>query len=394
MRKRIILIAAIFVIALSATSQASSGIKFFKGTFAEAVAKAKKEKKQIFIDFYTEWCGPCLTMAENIFILPEVGEVYNNDFINLKIDAEKGEGKELAKKYGVRSFPTYIFINPKTQEISHRSGGNKPKEDFIADTKGALNKKLSSIYLNEKYKKGGFDREFLVSYIQFKKSSGARSEAEKLFNELIATGAKLTEPETWGLFNDCISGYDNPYLMEVSNNYEKFVSIFGKKAVDAKLKALTAYCPYEMYDKLCDFEGKELNKALREFSISNQAKDYTKSAELMDKILANDNFDKEEVIHSLTFSARISPRYTTDETPYEWIVKQVEYLRYIAYNTYNRDDAMIHFNYATGLEYLIARSIREGKEFPKHLLEAPQFGKSIYDTRPAKLKQKPKRKRK
>lgn len=76
----------------------------------------KKEKKPIFIDFYTQWCGPCLNMAENIFTLGSVGNFYNDHFVCLKIDAETGEGVELAKKYEVASFPTFVFVNPKNRK--------------------------------------------------------------------------------------------------------------------------------------------------------------------------------------------------------------------------------------------------------------------------------------
>ena len=98
---------------------------------AEAVAKAKAENKLIFIDFYTQWCGPCLNMAQTVFSLPTVGYYYNQTFINLKIDAEEGEGITLAKKYGVRSYPTYAFIDPATEEIVHRSSSRQTPEQFI-----------------------------------------------------------------------------------------------------------------------------------------------------------------------------------------------------------------------------------------------------------------------
>lgn len=388
MKKRLILLVAMFAIVVSGNA-ADRGIKFFKGTYAEALELAKKEKKQIFIDFFTEWCGPCLNMAETIFILPEVAEVYNGQFICLKIDAEKGEGIELAKKFKVASYPTYIFVNPKTGEMTHRSGGNKPAEDFIYDTKGALNPKLSGFYMDEKYAKGGFDRVFLVDYIKMKKASGARDQAEKLFDELIKMGAKLTEKETWDLYTACVNGYDNPYLKEVSDNYTKFVDLYGKKEVDNKLASATAYAPIEFMTTLCDFDGKEFNLKMRQFSTNVRANQYENAAKIMEEMLTNKNLDQQKIIDQLAFTARISPNYNADETPYEWIVKQVEYLRYIAYNKYNRDDARVHYEYAVGLEYLIARSIKEGKPFPSYLLETPKFGKEIYDTRPANLKPKP-----
>ena len=103
MKKYILLIfACIYAIHLNAQN---AGINFLHGTtWAEAVAKAKAENKLIFIDFYTQWCGPCLNMAQTVFSLPTVGYYYNQTFINLKIDAEEGEGITLAKKYGVRSY--------------------------------------------------------------------------------------------------------------------------------------------------------------------------------------------------------------------------------------------------------------------------------------------------
>lgn len=389
--KKLILIISIFAISFTANS-ADRGIKFFKGTYAEAIAQAKKEKKQIFIDFFTEWCGPCLTMAETIFVLPEVAEVYNSKFINLKIDAEKGEGIELAKKFGVRSYPSYIFVNPATGEMSHRSGGNKPAEDFIADTKGALNPKLSSIYLDAKFKKGGYDRAFLISYIEFKKSSGARGDILPLFDELIKMGSTLEQKDTWQIFYDCVSDLDSPYFMELSNNYAKYCAIHGKEAVDSKLRKMTRYASKETFEKVCDFEGKEENMVLNSFSKMVQNKEYDKAGELMDKILTEGKYTKKEVFNTLSFAARINTRFGADETPYEWLTKQMEYLRYIAYNNDDRDDVMIHYYYASGMEYFIQRTLKEGRTFPESLLKQPALGKDVYDTRPAKLKQKPKRK--
>ena len=181
--KKLVFSLLLLAILLPATAQ-ESGIRFFHGSWDEAVALAKKEKKKIFIDFFTEWCGPCLNMALTVFPLPQVGEMYNKNFVCLKIDAEKGEGRELAKKYGIHSYPSYIFVNPKTQKLIHRSGGNKPAADFIADAEGALDPKLSSVYLTEKYKSGKYDSDFLIDYIHRQKVSGNRN-VQKDFDKLI-----------------------------------------------------------------------------------------------------------------------------------------------------------------------------------------------------------------
>jgi thioredoxin-related protein len=136
------------------------GIKFEEGNFKSLLAKAKKENKLIFIDAYAVWCGPCKLMVKNIFPLKPVGDYYNANFINAKIDMEKGEGIDLAKKYNVKAFPTYLFINGDGEEV-HRTLGYVEEKDFIqfAMDAGDPNKRLTS--LKQKFEKGEKDPEFL-----------------------------------------------------------------------------------------------------------------------------------------------------------------------------------------------------------------------------------------
>jgi len=107
MKKQIITIVTL-LFSLLAFSQ---GIQFEHGTWKEVPQKAQQTDKPIFIDVYTSWCGPCKMMSQNVFPLVEVGKAYNVNFICYQVDAEKGDGIEISKKYGVRAFPTYLFLN-------------------------------------------------------------------------------------------------------------------------------------------------------------------------------------------------------------------------------------------------------------------------------------------
>lgn len=87
-----------------------------------------------------------LNMAENIFTLGSVGNFYNDHFVCLKIDAETGEGVELAKKYEVASFPTFVFVNPKTEKAIHISGSIKTgKLSFSPELRPWIRKRSLSI---------------------------------------------------------------------------------------------------------------------------------------------------------------------------------------------------------------------------------------------------------
>lgn len=55
----------------------------------EAVERSKKEKRLIFIDVYTDWCGWCKVMDRNTFSVPEVAKILNDKFWPVKLDAEQ-----------------------------------------------------------------------------------------------------------------------------------------------------------------------------------------------------------------------------------------------------------------------------------------------------------------
>lgn len=92
-------------------------------SFDEAKAAAKAENKPLFIDFYTDWCGPCKMMANNIFPKKEVGEWMNARFVCIKIDAEKGEGVALAKQYKISAYPTFVVTDSEGKVIGRFTGG-------------------------------------------------------------------------------------------------------------------------------------------------------------------------------------------------------------------------------------------------------------------------------
>ena len=95
-----------------ANAQKKSGIDFRTDKkWSEILDLAKTENKLIFVDVYTDWCGPCKEMDKEVFPLKAVGDKYNTSFINYKIDAEKGEGKLLRKRYNVQVYPNYLFVN-------------------------------------------------------------------------------------------------------------------------------------------------------------------------------------------------------------------------------------------------------------------------------------------
>lgn len=166
-----ILLCSLFLIGFQFKG-AAQGMEFATGTWAEIVQQARKENKAIFVDVYTEWCGPCKVMAATVFTVPEVGEKYNNRYINVKIDAEKGDGIAFAKKYDVQAYPTYFFIDPATEELIGRSGASMTIQNFkdLSDEMwnkymGKSEMSLEEMKVQFKEKKS-LDNDFMQVYIK------------------------------------------------------------------------------------------------------------------------------------------------------------------------------------------------------------------------------------
>ena len=138
-RKIGLLFSLIMVAGIFGTVSAQ-GIEFHHGTFAEAKAKAAKENKIIFVDAYAKWCGPCKWMAANTFTDTEVGEYFNDNFIPVKMDMEVGEGRTLARQWGIRAYPTLLFFDAEGKEV-HRDLGAKKKEQLLQLGKTVVEKK-------------------------------------------------------------------------------------------------------------------------------------------------------------------------------------------------------------------------------------------------------------
>lgn len=116
----------------------SSGISFDNMSLEKAKKEAKKSGKMIFIDAYTDWCGPCKRMAATSFKDPNVGELYNKNFINIKVEMEKdADGPEIARLYGVKAYPTLLFIDANGRLIK-QVVGMKTGDQLIAAAKSVL----------------------------------------------------------------------------------------------------------------------------------------------------------------------------------------------------------------------------------------------------------------
>lgn len=209
----------------------AQGVNFQNLTYAEALEKAKAENKLVFVDCYTSWCGPCKMMTNEVFPQKEAGDYFNPLFVCVKFDMEKGEGVELAKKFGIRAFPTFLIVRP-DGTIQHRVVGGGDLEGFIERVAKGLDEKTSLLYLDEKYESGKMKKKELPAYYEALQDAYEQEKAQKVYDELLA---QLTEKDKlkadyWAVMSSSKMGSDDFNL--ILANLPKFEKNIGKEKLD------------------------------------------------------------------------------------------------------------------------------------------------------------------
>ena len=233
--KKIFLFSALFSAFLSCdkNNNTKDGIKFEKDNWENTLAKAKVENKIVFVDAYTTWCGPCKKMDAKTFPDKKVGDFYNKNFINIKVDAEKGDGLGIAEKYKVNSYPTLFFVNSDA-ELVHSSVGLKNPEELI--NLGELvvtmvkDPKKSFLAMEKRYKDGERGSEFLMSYAYV--LLDREMNYNQVFNDYVKTQSDLLTSDNIKFISNFTRDSSSPYYEFMIKHKVEFDKVVGKEVID------------------------------------------------------------------------------------------------------------------------------------------------------------------
>jgi thioredoxin-related protein len=209
-------------------------IIFEQTSFKEIKEKALKENKLIFIDAYTTWCGPCKQMSKNIFTNDSVADYYNKNFVNAKIDMEKGEGIELAKQYDVRCYPNLLFVDG-NGNLVHRTAGSMSVNEFVALAEETKNPEKCFSYYAKNYESNKANADYLKKYIEVRE--GTCLDVDNLVADYFSLQkqVELFNKENWQMIQQHTNSMTtNEYSFLIANK-QKYDELYTAKSVNEKL---------------------------------------------------------------------------------------------------------------------------------------------------------------
>lgn len=231
--KNILLIGIIVLFQILAKSQ-NSKINFKSLSFSNALEIAKNQNKYIFIDVATEWCGPCKKLDSEVFTNDSVATYFSSAFVNIKIDAEKGEGIEIAKTYKVSAYPTLLIINAEGNLV-HRISGFKTPDALINFGKDSYVREKTFTYLDSFYSANYNDPKYVFKHLELRKSASLTNKdiLEQYFRN--QSEEDKFNQVSWNIIRDYTFFYKNEFFLFLLKNEKQFAQLYTPDSVKAKI---------------------------------------------------------------------------------------------------------------------------------------------------------------
>ncbi|WP_159638677.1 thioredoxin fold domain-containing protein [Sphingobacterium composti Ten et al. 2007 non Yoo et al. 2007] len=282
----------LFVLPLLVVAQ-EQGIKFeHNTTWAKIKEKAKAENKHIFVDCFTTWCGPCTWMSENVFPQPEVGEFFNANYINLKLQFDEtqkdsedvkswyAEAKRFAQDYEVKAYPTFLVFNPDGELVDKVIGGSQP-DQFIARFKDALIPEKQFITSKKKFEADPQNLESAKQIFKIAADIYDFELANRAFNTILEKSSNeelLQEENLDGIVILAQEQPDSKAFELIYNNQTAFREFFNNK-FRADVNDFLAYVltQKEMQSKMSNGENIDYDALEKQLSAKYDKVNFSKS---------------------------------------------------------------------------------------------------------------------
>jgi thioredoxin-related protein len=229
--KKLIWLAVLFV---SAFSVAQPKVDFLEGQLPDIFKIAKTENKPVMLMGYATWCSHCNLMKSTVLIDPAVSDFFNKNFICTQIDGESADGIAMRKRYNVKAFPTFLFLDS-NGELLYTASGEFTAENFIKEGQNALSTAHQLPELKKLFESDMNNADFALAYVSAlrKHNQNTDAAAQQYLSKL--TDQQLISEMNWRIIAQGVRDINSREFRFVLKKQPEFAAVASKKRVDKKI---------------------------------------------------------------------------------------------------------------------------------------------------------------
>ncbi len=239
---RFVVFTFFFLISLLSSAQSPEAITPLSGdsihfrnvSLDEGLKMAQAEKKPVFFMCYASWCEHCKRMKEEVFKITAVADYYNKHFVCLKQDMEKGDGIILHKKFQVRSYPTFVFLDSIGTTL-FQSSGEKNDTMMIELGKTALTPTMQYPYLKQQFEKDLSNSDKCYNYVFALRLAMLDCNEPAQKHLATQTEAQLLNAVNWKIIANGIRDINSREFQFVLSHQKEYAAIASPIRVERKI---------------------------------------------------------------------------------------------------------------------------------------------------------------
>lgn len=190
----------------------SSPIHFFSGSYSELREEARRSQKYIFIDFYADWCRPCLMMQSTTFVDDTLGDFVNLHLLAFKVNCDKDS--LLAKEFHVPNLPYWVIMSPEG-EVKYSYNGFADADFVLFYAKQVLNFSEQKYYYQQHPNDVDALQDYAASLVKYYPDSAEHVVEQFLYK--VAPEKWVIYPY-WNVTNLYIFHVESPVFQYITKN--------------------------------------------------------------------------------------------------------------------------------------------------------------------------------
>lgn len=162
-----------------------------------------------------------------MFPTKEAGDYFNERFVIRKYELDKGDPDNISV-YGIRSYPTFIFLDAEGNDLARMYGGSVTAEEFIKRVKESVAEENRLPVRNERFKN---DPDYAVEHLKYLFTNFSVKGVEKaimlrLKNRPLKENFDVRSIE---FYKTCIYDIHSPLIEYMVRNRDGVVGILGEE---------------------------------------------------------------------------------------------------------------------------------------------------------------------